>query len=97
MYRALAKPDVQTACSAQPPCFCFANKGSTLYVTSSAIDNVTRLHPVFRQPLSIIFGNSLYSIFQNTVVADIYRHNRWDTFLNVIGSMKLTTERTSLY
>jgi hypothetical protein len=96
LYRSLAKSNPQTPSSAQPAIFARPNQGSSFNVTTAAANDVSSSDEIARQTSRILRSNAGHSFFDQPVVADILRHDRWNSVVNVVRSMELTAEWASL-
>jgi hypothetical protein len=71
----VTKTNTKTTGSAKPTVFTLSDQCSPLYIASSAANNVANANEVSLQTLSIERRDPRYACVDNSVVADILRHN----------------------
>lgn len=67
-----------------------------LYITASAVDNVSCLHSVLCQSLGISLSNAGDSVFDDSIVCNVLWHYRRNSIGHIVGGMQLTPKGASL-
>ena len=88
-FRFIAKSDFQATSATKPTNFMRSNQGIFGYVTTAAEDDVAKLQLMLRQSLHVSLVNSSNSVFYNAAIANIGRHDNWNSEFLVVRRMKL--------
>lgn len=86
----------QATCAAEPAGILLAHQGSAFDVASARVNNVTGYEPMPREPLGVLLGDPSDTIFYDPILTDVGGHDTRDAVSDIVGSMKLTTERSGL-
>jgi hypothetical protein len=97
IYVFRVEADPKTSSSAQPAVFLLPNHSPLLYVTTTAIDNVTDSDEIATEPFRVVGGDTCDAIFNDSVVTDILGHDRRDAMRYIVRGVKLAPERPCLY
>jgi hypothetical protein len=65
-------------------------------ITTTAVDNVAAADQVTTQTFGIFRCDTCNAILDDSVIADVLRHDRRDADRDIVRSVQLATERTCL-
>jgi hypothetical protein len=79
-----AEPDTKAPSPTYPALLVLPDQGPFFYISPPTVDYVTDFNAVFSQALGVYLSNSCYAVFNNTVVAYVLGHDRWDTTGHIV-------------
>src|SRR5437870_2947299 len=82
--------------AAEPAILIVADQHSATDIPASAVDDVSAANAIPTQPPGVSMRNPGDTRDLNPPVDDVLRHDGWDSFIDVVVGMKLTTKRPRL-
>ena len=82
--------------AAQPPAFSACDVRAACHVTAPAEDDVAFAHDVPDQSVAILFSDAGDVTRSDLVVAELLRHDDWNTVLYIVAGVQLTSKGAGL-